>query len=235
MLLRFPQGSTMLIDGGPNEAGDDVIVPHFEELHLTHLDYMVVTHPDADHCGGLDDVIAAVEVGELWENGETNSTMTYAEFDEAVDEAGIQRRIVERGDEETVDGCAVRVLNADQGWNELNDNSIVLAVDCEGAVSLFTGDLTERSQAEMIGVYGDDLAADLAKVPHHGSANRDEDFAGYVSPLYAVISVGADNPYGHPTAAAMQDWEDAGAEILRTDLLGTITVDIADGALDASY
>lgn len=234
-LVRFPQGKTMLIDGGPNQAGDHVILPHFEELHLDYLDYMVVTHPDADHCGGLDDVVEEIEVGVLWESGETHTTQTWNEFNDAVDDAGIQRRIVHRGDVETIDGCIIKVLNADQGWSERNDNSIVLSIDCEDAVSLFTGDLTECSQADLIDVYGGELAADLCKVPHHGSANRDERFAGYVSPLFAVISVGADNPYGHPTQATIQDWEDAGAEIYRTDQDGTITVGIKDGWLEVTH
>jgi len=232
-LVRFPLGSTMLIDGGPNQAGDHVILPHFDSLHLNFLDYMVVTHPDADHCGGLDDVVYEVDVGELWENGETKDTYTWQEFDDAVEQFGIPRYVMERGDTDVIDGCAIEILNADEGWTNPNANSIVMTIDCEDTTWLFTGDITEDAQEDLIDVYGDGdaLAADVVKVPHHGSPDHDPAFAGFVSPLYAVISVGADNPYGHPREEVIAEWEAAGANVYRTDEDGTVTINANQGSL----
>ena len=109
ILLRFPAGSTMLVDGGNKSAGPAVILPYFDDIHLTQLDYLVVTHPDADHCGGLDDVVYGVDVGEVWENGQVADTWAWWDFSDAVDDEGVPRLVVVRGDEETIDGCEVEV------------------------------------------------------------------------------------------------------------------------------
>ena len=230
-LVRFPGGSTMLIDGGPNEAGDDVIIPHFLELHLKTLDYMVISHPDADHCGGLDEIIEEVEVGEVWENGQTKDTMTYEEFSDAVDDYDITRKTVDRGYSETIDGCKVKVIYSDEGWSDYNSNSLIITIDCEDIILLLTGDATEESEDDLIDLEGYSLASDVVKVPHHGSPNHSEDFAQYISPEIATISCGVDNPYGHPDGAVITEWEVAGADVYRTDIDGTITVDAKDGNL----
>lgn len=228
-LIRFPEGSTMLVDGGPNQAGDQVILPHFDELHLHLLNYMVVTHPDADHCGGLDDVVQEIYVGELWENGRSKDTMTYQEFDHAVDQNDIPRKTVHRGDEEEIDGCQIKVLHADQGWGDDNTRSIVMSIACEGVTLLMTGDATEDTEEDLISVYGNQLCAEIVKVPHHGSPNREETFPQYVTPDVAVISCGAGNPYGHPNPEVVEEWTNAGADVYRTDQQGTITVTARDG------
>ena len=104
----------------------------------------------------------------------------------------------------------------------------MLSILCEEAIVLLTGDATAETEEDLIDVYGADLGADIAKVPHHGSGDRAPEFAGYVSPLVAVISVGAGNPYGHPDPAVGDEWEATGADVYRTDLDGTVTV-LADG------
>lgn len=230
-LVRFPGGSTMLIDGGPNEAGKDVIVPHFDKIHLKTLDYIVLSHPHSDHCGGLDEVIDEVEVGEVWENGQTKDTMSYDEFSNAVDDYDITRKKVNRGYSDTIDGCLVEVIYGDEGWTDHNSNSLVMTIDCEDTILLLTGDSTEESQDDLISMEGNALASDIVKVPHHGSPDRDSSFAGFVSPEIATFSCGEDNPYGHPAGAVITEWEVAGAEIYRTDIDGTITVDAKDGNL----
>jgi len=230
-LLRFPGGSTMLVDGGPNGAGAAAIVPNLRELGLDYLDIMVVTHPDADHCGGLDEVLAAVAIGELWENGETKDTTAWDAFSDAVDASGAPRCTVSRGDEHTIDGCRILVLNADEGWSDVNANSVVLSIDCAGITLLLTGDITAEAQDDLIAVYDDDLAADAVKVPHHGSANRAATFPGYVKPEVAVVSCGADNPYGHPDAATVAEWEAAGATTYRTDRDGPVVVTAREGSI----
>lgn len=234
ILVRFPGGSTMLVDGGPNQAGDSVILPFFQTLHLDRLDYLVSTHPDADHSGGLDDVVEAVVVGEVWENGLEKDTMTWDEFSVAVDERGIPRYTVERGDEENIDGCRILVMNADQGWADHNANSVVLFIACEEVAVMLTGDATETTQDDLIDHYGDELEADLVKVPHHGSPDHASQFPTYVLAEYAVISCGEGNPYGHPAPEVVFEWEATGAQIFRTDLHGDVTVRAKDGALSVA-
>jgi beta-lactamase superfamily II metal-dependent hydrolase len=229
ILLRFPQGATMLVDGGDNSAGYSVVLPAFKKLNLTDLDYLVVTHADADHCGGLDDVVFAVDVGEVWENGSTKDTWAWWDFSDAVDEKGIPRKVVHRGEVRDIDGCTVTVLNADQGWGDPNWDSIVLAVACEGTKVLLTADAPAGPQADLIKEYGADLKADVVKIPHHGSADRDSMFPSSILPGVAVCSVGAGNPFGHPDPDVVAEWEAVGADFYRTDLSGTITVRGKDG------
>ena len=231
ILLRFPEGSTMLVDGGNKSAGPGIILPYLEGLHLTRLDYLVVTHPDADHCGGLDDVVYGVDIGAVWENGQVADTWAWWDFSDAVDDEGVPRQVVSRGDEETIDGCDVEVLNADEGWDDTNGNSIVLSIDCEGITVLLTGDAHQGTQMDLVDVFGDALRADIVKIPHHGSPDRFRDFPAHVQPGIAVCSVGANNTYGHPNPEVIGEWEDAGAAVYRTDEVGTVTVTAKDGAV----
>jgi competence protein ComEC len=221
----------MLVDGGNKGKGWSVILPYFEELGLETLDFLVVTHPDADHCGGLDDVVYEIEVGVLWENGDTADTWAWSDFSVAVDEMEVPRVTIERGDSEDIDGCEVEVLNADQGWGDSNGDSIVLSIACEGVVTLLTGDAHSGTQQEMAAELGDKLRSDVVKIPHHGSDDHYNEFATYVHPKIAVCSVGANNGYGHPSEAVLDEWEAAGAQLLRTDELGTIRLLAREGKL----
>jgi beta-lactamase superfamily II metal-dependent hydrolase len=228
VLVRFPGGSTMLVDGGPNAAGEDVLLPFFTSIHLTTLEYVVATHPDADHCGGLDDVVNNVHVLHVWENGQTKNTATWNDFAQAVQAHGLTPRIVHRGDAEDVDGCDVEVFNADQGYADVNSNGIVLAIICEGGQVLLTGDATEATENDLIGAFGGRLHSQIVKVPHHGSSNRSPAFPGAVDAEYAIFSVGP-NSYGHPNPDVAAEWEATGAEIFRTDQQGTIVGEIHNG------
>ena len=230
ILLRFPQGSTMLVDGGGKGAGWSVVVPYLQDLNLDYLDYLVVTHPDADHCGGLDDVVWEIEIGEAWENGQTNDTWAWWDFSDALDELEVPRRIVQRGDEEIIDGCEVEVFNGDEGWDDTNGNSIVLSIECQGIVLLLTGDAHAGTQEELTDEYPQGINSDVVKIPHHGSADRYTHFPSYVRPDIAVCSVGA-NGYGHPDPQVIQEWEDAGATFYRTDKAGTVVVTALAGEL----
>jgi competence protein ComEC len=234
ILVRFPLGTTMLVDGGNKSAGWKVILPYFDDLHMEFLDFLVVTHPDADHCGGLDDVVWGVVVGEVWENGQVANTYAWWDFSDAVDDLGVPRRTMERGKHMIIDGCDVDVLNADQGWGtgDVNGNSIVLAVECEDVRVLLTGDAHAGTQADLMDVYGDHLHSDVVKVPHHGSADRDSGFPAAVQASAAVCSVGATNGYGHPDLMVIEEWEDSGADFYRTDEMGTVIMAAQNGVFD---
>ncbi len=231
ILVQFPGGSTMLVDGGNKSSGWSTILPYLDDLHLTRLDYVVVTHPDADHCGGLDDVVLGVDVGQVWENGQVADTWAWWDFSDAVDDQGIQRITVHRGYEEHIDGCYVEVLNADEGWDDTNGNSVVMAVECEGIRVLLTGDAHSGTQEDLVDVFGTDLESDVVKIPHHGSWDRFSEFPTYVTPAVAACSVGAGNGYGHPDPDVVGEWQDVGAKFLRTDQSGNITVTIREGNL----
>jgi competence protein ComEC len=230
-LIRFPSGATMLIDGGGGSSGKNVILPYLAQLNIDRLDYVVATHPDADHVGGLDDVVWGVDVAEVWLNGEEKTTYAWEDFEEAVDESGADVEIVHRGKVEYVGDCDVEVLNADQGHGEYNDNSIVLMVSCEGIRVLLPGDLGWTGQTDLVEEWGVDLKAEVAKIPHHGSSDHSAEYTSLVHPAVAVCSVGKGNSYGHPNLQVLQEWEEAGATVFRTDNEGTIVAGANDGKL----
>ena len=233
-LLRFPGGSTVLVDGGPNWAGNDDILPYFEDMNLIHLDLIVVSHPHSDHIGGLDEVIKKVEVDEIWENGEPKDSQAYDDFSDAADDYDIDRRDVAKGYSCTIDGCYIDVLSAAEVNGDENSKSIVMTIECEDIILLMTGDATEETQEYLIDLYGYDLSSDIVKIPHHGSPDRDYNFPDYVTPEFAVVSCGEDNPYGHPDSDAMEEWEDAGAVTYRTDQDGNVVILAQDGYMSVS-
>jgi len=231
-LVRFPGGSTMLIDGGIDDMGDDVILPHFKEIHLKELDYMVVSHPHADHIGGLDEVLDEVSVNEFWHNGDTHTTWQWDDLVDSLDEQDVDWVLATRGFSRTIDGCDIEVLSPGHDFNDLNKNSIVMIIECEGIFTMFTGDATKQTENDIIGEYGFGLASDLIKIPHHGSPDRALDFPDYVLPQFGVISCGAGNPYGHPSPDMMDDWEDVGTVLYRTDLDGSVTASVKSGNIN---
>lgn len=234
-LVRFPGGSTMLIDGGNNHAGDDVILPHFKDIHLRYLDYLVVSHPHTDHMGGLDEVVQELTyLEEFWTNGDTSTTWQWDDLTDAIDDQDADWVTVSRGFLETIDGCTVEVISPDHDFGDLNKNSIVMIIECEDVFVMFTGDATKQTEDDLINDLGFELASDIVKMPHHGSPDRASAFPSYVLPDYAIISCGVDNPYGHPSPETVQEWEDVGAAIYRTDLQGTITVSVKNGAISVS-
>lgn len=233
-LILFPSGATMLVDGGGSSAGKNVILPYLEQMHIDSLDYVVATHPDADHVGGLDDVVWGVVVGEVWVNGEEKDTYAWTDFMDAVDYAGADMEIVHRGKVEQVGACEVEVLNADQGHNEYNDNSIVLMVSCEGIRVLLPGDAGSSAQSDLVEQFGVDLRAEVAKIPHHGSSDHSPEYASMVRPAIAVCSVGKGNSYGHPDLGVLQEWDEAGATVFRTDDDGTIVATASAGKLSVT-
>lgn len=233
-LFRFPGGSTMLIDGGSDGWGYDTILPYMQSIHLSRLDYVVISHAHSDHCGGLDEVVSEVAVGEFWENGQTSGSTQWTDLSAAVDKKKIPRETVSRGYQTDVDGCSVQVLNADEGWGDYNADSIVLSIDCEGITVLMTGDITAGSQQYILEESGAKLRSDVVKVPHHGSPDYYPDFVTKVAARMAVCSVGAGNPYGHPSPDAVQAWKDAGAKFFRTDEDSTVTLKAKNGAMSAT-
>jgi competence protein ComEC len=237
ILIISPDGRTMLVDGGNSSRdAEQVILPYLHEHGFERLDVMVLTHPDADHVGGLPTVLRSIPVGVVVSTGQLHTTQIYQEFLEEVrnarDRSGTQViRGVAGADIPFDPAVSVEVvgpsMEAIEGEDK-NNASIVLRISYGEFNVLLTGDAELEEEGWMLD-QGYDLEAEVLKVSHHGSNTASgKDLLDAVNPEIALISVGANNQYGHPHREVLDRLRARGIEIYRTDLQGTIEV-VTDG------
>jgi competence protein ComEC len=225
-ILLVDENDTMLIDGGNPDKGDD-IVRYLKSLGITQLDYVVATHNHNDHAGGLTDVVSQLEVANLYI---TNSQETDASKSliAAAKKKNIPISTPTPGTTLNLGDTIITVLGPLRNHDNVNDDSLVLKAVHGSHRFLFTGDMGDEAEHELLANHTD-LEADVLKVGHHGSySSTSYQFLKAVNPLYAVISCGANNDYGHPHKEALSRLNDVGSTIFRTDLLGTI-IAISEG------
>jgi PGF-pre-PGF domain-containing protein len=215
----------MLIDAGERSASDDV-VNYLNSEGITSLDYVVATHPHADHIGGISDILKTFPVGQFLDSGYPHTSGTYEYMLETISRQNIPFKTVKRGDQiDFASGISVEVLNPGSSYftDDLNQNSVVLKVT-DGQVSfLLMGDAGIEAENAIMGD-GYNVDADILKVGHHGSSTSSgEDFVSSVSPAVSVIEVGAGNEYGHPHEETLERLQKV-SKVYRTDIDGTITV-----------
>jgi competence protein ComEC len=234
--IELPNGRNALIDGGPAGPGGPASTPllaQFLTQHgITHINYVVLTHPHADHFTGLKYVFDHVTVDNFYDTREANpgaAALTTLR-DEIAGDGHTVITYPAAGDSLPWDPGEVQVsvLNScstpgqSTDGNVLNDCSIVLKVSYQNGSILYTGDMESDVEAQLVSRYGTALQADVLKVGHHGSNTASSvAFLNAVRPKYAYIEVGAHNTFGHPTQAALSRLQAVGAKIYRTDLDGT--------------
>lgn len=217
--LELPGGKTMLIDAGVADAAPTVI-DYIRNLGYSRIDYVVATHPHADHIGGMAAVLKAFDVGEVWAPKVSANTKTFEKFLDAVAAKGLSINTAEAGKVLVGEGeCEVAILSPRVGasYEDLNDWSVVLKVMYGKRAFLFTGDAsTEVIDAAHAGTI------DALKVGHHGSkSSTTKALVASLEPEAAVIEVGANNDYGHPTKQALDALSGNGVTVYRTDEDGT--------------
>lgn len=220
-------GQTMMIDGGKAKASS-YIYSWLKKNQISYLDVMVATHTDADHIGGLSGALNYAKVGTAYCPVTSGTTKTFQSFVKYLKKQGKSITVPKAGDEFSLGGAQVRILGPTDPQAEGNNSSIVLKVTFGDTSFLFTGDAEREEEQELL-ESGYDLESTVLKVGHHGSdTSTSYLFLRTVNPQYAVISVGADNTYGHPTEAVLSRLRDADVKTCRTDLQGTITA-VSDG------
>ena len=226
--LIFQGEHAMLIDGGDNLKGWQV-VDYLQYIGITHLDYMIGTHPDADHIGGLDTVLENISCNTVMMPELERDTASYEGLMEVLDEKEIEPISPKPGETYELGTAIFTILAPNDVYENVNDNSIALRLVHGGNSFLFTGDAENESETEMI-KSGRLLASDVYKVAHHGSSGANSEmFLIAVNPAYAVISCGADNDYGHPHSDVLNQLRLMDTEVFRTDEQGTI-VTVSDGS-----
>ena len=227
-ILIWCDGSAMVIDGGPG-ASKGKTVRYLQSYHIRKLDYVVPTHPDEDHVGGLTGVIENFTVGRVLMTDATANTDAFANFLKAMKSRGLSATRAAPGQTYPLGGAAFTVMAPNASYSDTNDMSIVLKLSYHSRSFLFTGDASQQSERDML-QKGFDLHADVLKVAHHGSKTATSDaFLQAVRPQLALISVGADNHYGLPSQTTIEKLQRAGIPILRTDRNGTLVVQ-SDGS-----
>jgi len=224
------QGDAILVDHGTYEIlidggdGDPGVVSYLHSYVDGALEIMVATHVHADHTGGLAAVLEAFHVEQIWLNGDTSTSQTYATFMAAVQAEGAPVHTARRGDQISVSDLTFEVLNPVDLSGTANNNSIVLSLSYGQVDFLFEGDAEQEAEAGMIaaGLISD---VEILKVGHHGSRTASSPaFLSAAKPEAAIYMAGTGNSYGHPHAETMAALRSIGAAIYGTDVNGDIVV-----------
>ncbi len=222
LLLRL-DGRTLVVDTGPD--GDTLreqVLPRFVALGVERIDYLVLTHADADHIGGAEGLLRAAEIGRLVPADHP----LLSDIRRLADERGVQVLLVSRGSEiPWHPGVQTRVLNPAAGAEGGdNDRSIVLRLTYGDAALLLAADVERKTESRLL-ESGAPLDADVLKVAHHGAAgSTSEALVRAVNPQIAVVTAGRDNAFAHPREAALQRLLAHGSQVFRTDLAGEVVV-----------
>ena len=219
-MLIQNNGENMLIDAGNNEDGE-TLVNNLKTLGVEKIDYLVGTHPHEDHIGGMDDIINSFEIGKIYMPNVSTNTKTFEDVIDAAKNKNLQIETPKAGDKFTIgkSSCEVAYVGSDK--ENLNLSSIIIKMKYNNLSYLFTGD-TEADVENKI----DFGKINILKVAHHGSdTSSSEKFVNETAPEVAIISVGKDNSYGHPSNEIIKRYEKVGSKIYRTDEVGNIFIE----------
>jgi competence protein ComEC len=217
-------GAGVLVDAGPDVGAVDRCL---DRLGIDTLPLVLLSHLDADHAGGLSGALSGRNVGVVATGSLSPADDRVGRVDGLVQRSGGRRAVLVPGDRRSVGPASIEVLapvpQRATASAEPNDLSMVVRVTVRGVRILFTGDLGAEAEARIV-ADGTDLRADVLKVPHHGSGDADPDFLAASGARVALVSVGADNSYGHPTARTLRWLAQAGMTVYRTDRGGDLAV-----------
>ncbi len=224
--------TTILIDAGDVGYGDTV-VQYLQKQQITTIDLLIITHPHADHIGGMTTVVEQLEIGRVLlpnlPSSLTPTTATYEKLLSAISTKGLMLEKAVAGSTITLADCSLEIFAPVGSYDDLNSYSIAGRFSANGFTFFFGGDIEADAEEDILANYSD-LTADVMKVSHHGSnTSNTEEFLEAVSPKYALISVGQDNSYGHPHEEVLERLEALGIRVYRTDTDGNIMVDYLDG------
>ncbi len=238
IFIQTENGNQVLVDGGQNkkvlsELGK--VMPFYDRS----IDMVIETHPDEDHIGGLTEVLKRYEVGLVMESGVDSKSAVYEEIKNVTAEKEIKNILARRGMKINLDeGVYLLILFPDRDVSKLDSNygSVVAKLVYGKNSFLLTGDSPKAVESYLVFLDAKNLKSDVLKVGHHGSdTSTSEIFSGYVSPEYAVISVGKENKYGHPRKEILERLKQFGAAVFRTDESGAVKMKSDGNIITVAY
>lgn len=243
-LIQLPKGANMLIDGGgfydnSFDVGEKVVAPLLWKKKIKHIDYLVLSHPHPDHLNGLVFIVKNFKVKEVWTNGDRVNTEPFKEFEITIAEKKIKKYIISRKDpDRKINGVLIEFLHPPKSpchdtamsyHSRINNHSLVIRLTYQGISMLFTGDIDQEAERELINT-APNLKSTILKVPHHGSSTSSSSaFLRQVQPQIALFNLGFKNIFHLPSKKVVKRYQDQGCQILRTDQDGAITIE-TDGS-----
>jgi competence protein ComEC len=233
IFIETEQGHQILIDGGPDNSVLEKLGKEMPFWDRT-LDVVLLSHPEKDHISGLLEVLKKYKVDYIVWTGVKKETAEYKEWENLLEKSGAKIIVAQSGINIKLGSEELDILYPfesleGESVDDVNDSSVVVKL-INGEISfLFTGDISASAE-KIILQNGIDVGSDVLKIAHHGSKySSSKDFIESVSPLVAVIEVGEDNSYGHPSQEVLETLSKFGIKVLRTDLDGDVKL-ISDGA-----
>lgn len=211
---------TMLIDGGNQSDGKNLVKYLEEDLNINDIDILVGTHPHEDHIGGLTDIINSLEIGKIYLPNATTTTKIFEKLLDTIEENNYKITVPKINEEFNLNNMNFKVIYTGTDESDLNNTSIVLKLKYGKTSYLFTGDATKTTEEKIL---DKDITSDVLKIGHHGSSySTTEEFLNKVNPKYAIIQVGTNNKYNHPSKQTLDKLNEKNIKIYRTDENGTI-------------
>jgi competence protein ComEC len=240
-VVELPGSEVMVIDGGglggdTFDVGERVFAPFLLSRKIAHVDYLVLSHPDRDHYGGLAFLAAHFSPREFWSNGAAAASERFAQLSRELRDGGVQQLVMHRGQVRRIGDLDVVVHAPAARHDGLrgNNQSLVLSLGFGGKRVLFPGDIEMSGEDDLVASADGALASAVLKVPHHGShTSSSSDFIDAVGPQIAVVSAGFENRFGFPHADVLQRYAAHDCILARTDLDGAVAIRIGpNGQID---
>ena len=226
IFVKGENGSILIDTGNPEDSTK--ISRYLLERNVTSLDYLILTHPHADHAGGAEGIISHIEVKSIImprvPDELVPTAMWYSNLVKAIKANNISVYAAHAGDEYSFSDASFTVLAPVNNSDDLNDMSVIIKLVYKNTSFLFTGDAGFDEEMSVL-TSGVDVKSDVLKIGHHGSRySTSDDFFAAVSPDVAVISCGKDNKYGHPNKEITELLRMNKTPYLRTDRNGTVVI-----------
>lgn len=221
--LIMCDGEAMLIDAGENDKGSQVQL-YLTKRDIKELKYVIGTHPDADHIGGLDVILYKFDCDTVIMPDMSANTATYRDVITTMEEKEIDNTLPNIGDVYELGDATFTIVGPVDSYSDRNNNSVCILLEHGENTFLFTGDAEEKAEADIVDL-DINIDADVYHVGHHGSSSSSSiELLNEVTPEYAVISCAEGNSYGHPHAETLNNLRIMGVKVFRTDEQGSIVV-----------